>query len=208
MGDRLSLLVCRAFLATLLAALAATGAAGAQREDPAARRLLQEAQKRIAAGDDAGALTELGLLVQQFPRDALAPKALLTTLELRRVQQDQVAAEAALKKLQADYPRSAEAAAGFVIEGEMAIEKARSTADYEAARSVFRRVALLFGSEEYPVLDARVLARLRSAEVGLQLGDRAGALGELLAAIEDEPAGRFGGRAKLLYGRTLLTDLG
>ncbi len=114
-------------------------------------------------------------------------------------------ADTALKKLLADYPRSLDAAAGFVIEGEIAIERARSAADYEAARSTFRRVSLL-GNEEFPALDARVLARLRSAEVGLQLGDRAGALAELLAAIEDEAPGRFRGRAKLLYGRTLLAD--
>lgn len=223
MRDRRYLLVSRlprrprpapfspAFAAPALAALglaflALASPAFAQREDPAARRLYQEAQRRIQAGDDNGALTELGLLIQQFPQDLLASKALLQTLELRRSQQDEAGAEVALKKLLADYPRSADAAAAFVIQGEMAIETARSAADYEAARSTFRRVALLFGGEEYPVLDARVLARLRSAEIGLQLGDRAGALAELLAAIEDEAPGRFRGRARLLYGRTLLAD--
>ena len=216
MGDRvfvcsllrvaLSATLTSLVLAGSLAATPAAPSAAGRSEDPAARRLYQEAQKRVTAGDSAGALTELGLLIQQFPADLLAPKAMLSMLELQRGQGDEVGVEATLKKLLADYARSPEAAAAFVIQGEMAIEKARSAADYDQARSIFRRVALLFGSEEYPVLDARVLARLRSAEVGLQLGDRGGALAELLAAIEDEKPGRFRGRAKLLYGRTLLAD--
>jgi hypothetical protein len=207
MGERVfsSRRLARALL--LVAAAALAWPAAAQRgEDPAARRLYQEAQKKIQAGDQAGALTELGLLTQQFPQDLLAPRALLQAAELRRGQGDEIGVEAALKKLLADYPRSPEAASGFVTQGEIAIEKARSAADYEAARSIFRRVALLFGRDEYKSLDSRVLARIRSAEVGLQLGDRQGALAELLEAIEDEPPGRFRGRAKLLYGRTLLAD--
>lgn len=193
-------------LALMLGFAAPPLVAAGRPEDPAARRLFQEAQKRLQAGDTSGALTEFGLLIQQFPNDVLAAKALLQTLELRRGQEDEVGAEAALKRLKGDYGRTPEGAAALVIEGEMAIEKARSAADYEEARSSFRRVSLLFGSNEYPTLDARVLARLRSAEVGLQLGDRRGALTELLAAIEDEPPGRWRGRAKLLYGRTLLAD--
>lgn len=200
-------------LALMLAGGAALAApppspAQARSEDPAARRVYQEAQKRVQAGDDAGALTELGLLIQQFPNDVLAPRALLQTLELRRGQLDEAGAEAALKKLLEGYPRSPEAASGFIVEGEMAVERARSAADYEQARSTFRRVSLLFGRDQFEKLDARVLARLRSAEVGLQLGDREGALGELLAAIEDEAPGRYSGRARLLYGRTLLADPG
>lgn len=217
MGDRIFSRSRRPAALPLLAALFAAGGAlacgsalgAAERgEDPAARRVYQEAQKRIQAGDGAGALTELGLLVQQFPKDLLAPRALLQTLELRRGRQDEVGAEAALKKLLEAYPRSPEAASAFIVQGEMAIEQARSAADYEQARSTFRRVALLFGRDQFEKLDARVLARLRSAEVGIQLGDRDGALGELLAAIEDEAPGRWRGRAKLLYGRTLLADPG
>lgn len=197
----LCLCLCTLFFLSL-------GAGAQASEDPAARRLFQEAQKRIQAGDGNGALTELGLLIQQFPSDVLAPKALLHVVELRRAQLDEPGVDASLKKLLTDYARSAEAAAGFVIEGEIAVEKARSAADYEEARSIFRRVALLFGNDAYKVLDARVLARLRSAEIGLQLGDRRGALAELLAALEDEPAGPHRGRAKLLYGRTLLAEEG
>lgn len=193
-------------VAALGGATALPLSAAGRPEDPAARRLFQEAQKRLQAGDSSGALTEFGLLIQQFPNDVLASKALLQTLELRRGEQDEIGAELALKKLKTDYPRTPEGAAALVIEGEMAFEKARSAADYEDARSSFRRVSLLFGNDEYPALDARVLARLRSAEVGLQLGDRRGALAELLAAIEDEPPGRWRGRAKLLYGRTLLAE--
>lgn len=196
--------VRRSLFSAIIAVAAFSWPESGAAQDAAARRLYQEAQRLLQAGDVTGAAGELGILVQQFPADALAARALLDLVEIRRVSGDLSGAEVALKKILADYPRTIEAASAFVTQGQMQFEAARSPADLEAARTTFRRVALLFGQEAFPRLEARIRARLRSGEMSLLLGDRAGALAEFLGAIEDEPANSSRGRAKLLLGRTLL----
>lgn len=186
------------FWVTVSLPLAAAG------EDPAARRLMQEATRRLQSGDLDGAEGEWTLLVQQFAGDPLAPRALLELANLRRQREDENGAEAALKKLLNDYPRSPEAAGAFLAQGEIEVAKARSVSELENARATFKRIALLFAADKYPVLDARVRGRLRTAEIELQLGHVEAALAQLLPAIEDEPPGPWRGRAKLLYGQTLL----
>lgn len=171
--------------------------------DPAAARLYQAAQQRLRNDAD-GAAEELQLLVQQFPRDILAPKALADLARLRLVQGNDDGAKAALDKLLADYPRTTEAASGFVIQAELAVDKAQSLQDLEEARTGFRRVILLFGRDAYPRLEARALARVRSAEMGLLLGDVEGAVAELVQAIEDEPPSRVTGRARRVLGEAFL----
>jgi hypothetical protein len=203
-GPRLSRLFRALPRLALVLAIAAPAAAAQGTEDPAARRLFQEAQRRLQSDDLAGAENELSLLVQQFPGDVLAPRALLDLIALRRSGGDEAGTEAALRKMLNDYPRAPETAGAFLVQGEREVEKARSQAELENARSTFKRVALLFGADAYPRLDARVQSRLRSAELELQLGNDGAALAALLAALEDEPAGPYRGRVKLLYGQTLL----
>ncbi|MDA8018906.1 MAG: outer membrane protein assembly factor BamD [Thermoanaerobaculia bacterium] len=171
--------------------------------DPAAARLYEAAQQRLRT-DAQAAAEELNLLVRQFPGDVLAPKALSDLARLRIAQRDEAAAEAVLDQLLADYPRSTEAASGFVMQAELAAERAQSLEDLGEARTAYQRVVLLFGQDTYPRLEGRSLARVRSAELGLLLGDVEGAVAELVQAIEDEPPSRVTGRARLVLGRAFL----
>lgn len=162
-------------------------AAPAPAQQPAAQRLLREAARLAEGGSEEAALQELTLLVQQFPADRLAAAAWLRIAELRRARGERDAAAQALGRLLGDHGRSAEAAAGILLQAEMAVDEAQGLADLSAARNAFRRVALLFGRELYPRLEARRAARIRSGEVALLLDDPDAAAAELLAALEDEP---------------------
>lgn len=172
-------------------------------QEPAAERLYAQARRQLQAGDAEGALEEFQLLVQQFPQDRLAPTALLRAAEIRRAQGDLESTRGALEKLRTDYGRSLESAAAFVMQAEIEFQVARRVADVEEARATFRRVPLLYGRESYPDLESRVRARLRTGELSLQLGDVEGAVAEFLATVEDETAGRWTGRAKLLLATAL-----
>ncbi len=194
----------RAFVFSFLALFVwALSPAPATAQDPAAERLYAEARRLLQSGDGDGAREELQLLVQQFPQDRLAPRALLQVAEIYHALGDLTATRQALEKLRADYGRSLESAAAFVQQAEIEIEEARRQADLEEARATFRRVPLLYGRESYPDLEARVRARIRAGELSLQLGDDENAVSEFLAAVEDEPAGRFTGRARLLLATAL-----
>ncbi len=172
-------------------------------QDAAAERLFTEALRILKTGDGNGALKELELLVQQFPTDRLAPKALLQVADIRRAQGDNDGTRKALERLRSDYGRSLESAAAFVRQAEIETEQARRRSDLEEARATFRRVPLLYGRATYPNLTDRVRARIRVGEISLQLGDNATAVAELLAAVEDEPASNLTGRARLLLGTAL-----
>jgi len=176
----------------------------AQGQDPAAERLHREAMRLSQQGDAGAALEELQLLLQQFPRDRLAPAALLDMVRLLRMTGDRDGTHAGLDKLLADYPRSVESAAAFVLQAELKLEEARDEAALEEARKTFRRVPLLYGRARYPVLPDRTMARVRSGEISLRLDDPQAAVAELLAAAEDEPPSLWTGRARLSLGDALL----
>ena len=172
-------------------------------QDPAAERLYGEARRLLDAGDGNAASDELQLLVQQFPRDRLAPKALLQIAEILHARGDLPATRTALERLRSEYGRSLEAAAAFVKQADVEAQEARRRADLEAARATFRRVPLLYGRESYPDLEARFRARIRTGELSLQLGEDEAAVSEFLAAVEDEPPGPSTGRARLLLATAL-----
>ncbi|MCP3962035.1 MAG: tetratricopeptide repeat protein [bacterium] len=195
---RTTLNCCLAFL--LLAISAPLPTAG---QDPAAERLFADARRILRSGDSQAALESFQLLVQQFPKDRLAPKALLRVAEIHRSRGDLPKTRTALDRLRSEYGRSLESAAAFVMQAEIQTEQARRTSDLEDARDTFRRVPLLYGRESYPDLDDRVRARIRTGELSLQLGDYESAVGEFLTAIEDEPPGRWTGEARLLLARAL-----
>lgn len=199
---RLAGLLAALSLVTIASAWAQTSSAPSS-ADPAARRLYEAARQRMRT-DAGGAAEELQLLVQQFPRDVLAPKALVDLAELRKALGDDAGSAAAIDRLLSDYPRTLEAAGGFVLQSELKVETASTLADLEEARTGFQRVVLLFGRDAYPRLDARALARVRSAELGQQLGDLDGAASELVQAVEDEPPSRITGRARLVLGKAWL----
>ncbi len=176
--------------------------AGAQ--DPAAERLFREAERLGTGGDPAGALEEFLLLVQQFPGDRLAAKALLEIIQLRHRAGDDAGTRAALAQLLADYPRSVESAAAFILQAGIEMEQASNRADLEEARKTYRRVPLLYGREKFPQLPDRTKARIKSGEISLSLGDPEAAAAEFLAAVEDEPPSLWTGRARLRLGEAFL----
>ena len=188
----------------VIAWLAVASAEDAAAQDPAAERLYREASRMEDAGDQEGALEELLLLVQQFPKDRLAPRALLQAVELRSARGDTEGAEAVLRALLDTYPRTPEAAAGFVLQGQLRRARAKSTADLEEARASWRRVPLLYGSEAFPRLESRVEARVRAGELSLLLGDPETAAAELVAAVEDEPETLWTPRAKVGLARAFV----
>ncbi|MEM8933920.1 MAG: tetratricopeptide repeat protein, partial [Acidobacteriota bacterium] len=174
--------------------------------DSAAERLLREADGHRESGARDAALDSYLLLVRQFPEDPKAATALLSVLDLYRGSDERLAAKDTIERLLSDYPRSPEAAAAFVARGELETEAARDQEALGAARTTFRRVPLLFSAADFPNLEARVRARVRSAEIGLTLGDTDGAIVEAIAAIDDEPPSRWTGSARWVLGRALLAD--
>lgn len=179
-------------------------AAGVAAQDPAAERLLGEAERLALGGDPAAAAGELKLLVERFPGDRTAPRALLRLAELERDGGDVEAARDTLRRLLDDHARAPEAAEGLVLQARLLLASAASTQDLAAAQNVFRRVSLLFGREAYPALEARLEARIASGELALQTGDPATAAAELVAALEDEPPAPAHARARLALARAWL----
>ncbi len=194
----------RALASILLAALLIGTASRAAAQDPAAERLLRQAERFEQAGDTPEAITELELLVSRFADDELAPGALLRIAEIRRDRGERSEATSAADKLVTDYGLSAEAAAALNLKTGLALAEAAATEDLIEAQNSYRRVALLFGREAYPVLEARREARIASGEIALALGDPATAAAELVAAIEDEAPGPAAGRARLSLARAWL----
>ena len=176
----------------------------ASAQDPAAERLLLEAERLVKAGEVDAAVQEYLLLAQQFPGDALRPKALLAVANIRDAAGDVSGAQSVLQTVLQDHPRTPEAAEAFFLQGQLQSLDARLESDLETARTTLRRIPLLYGAESFPDLPVRARARVRSAEIGLALDDLETAASELVAVIEEEPAGGIGGRARLLYAETLL----
>ncbi|MEM9553798.1 MAG: hypothetical protein AAGC60_06045 [Acidobacteriota bacterium] len=173
-------------------------------QNAAAARLEREAARLADTGEIERAIESYRLLTQQFPDDRLAPGALLAAARLLISTGEERTADDLIESLLTRHPRTEEAAEAFLLRGDARAATARGDDDYRAARTLFRRVPLLFGRDEFPELPARAQARVRSARLGLQIGDREGAVGELVAAIEDEPASAWTGRARRLLGRTWL----
>lgn len=166
-------------------------------QDPAAERLYREAQRLAASSSYEAALEEYRLLVQQFPDDTLASKALLRSAELLLGSGDRAAAQRTVDRLLESYARTPEAASGFLIRGEIETEEARTALAVEDARATFRRIALLYGPERYPRLEARVRGLLRSARLSVLLGELGAAERDYLTVIEDEPPNPWSGEAYL-----------
>ncbi len=173
-------------------------------QDPAARRLFAAADGLARGGDPMAALREYTLLQQQFPQDALAPAALLRMAELQRQLGDEATARATLEALSTQHGRSPQAAMAFVLQAEMDRDTARQESDLEAVRNTLRRVPILYDRAQHPRLGARARALFGSAELGLRLGDPAGAAAELVTLIEDEPEGPWTTPARLALGRAFL----
>lgn len=185
----------------LLAWIVLAGAAASTAQDPAAERLLREAERLAEAGDLVAAAGQLALLVSRFPQDPARPQALLRSARLERARGDIEAAKSALETLIGEHPRAPEAAEALVLQAELALRAATSSRDMAEAQNLYRRVVLLFGKNAYPALAARRAARIESGRLAIALGDPAAAAAELVGAIEDEPTGPGVGHARLALAR-------
>ena len=166
--------------------------------ETAAGRLLRDAQRHEREGDLDRAFNTYELVAEQYPETAEAPRALLALAQgrLRRGEVDPAAAATA--QLRSAYLRSQSAAGAFVLDARIARDQARDRDGLSAAREEFGAVPRLFGASEYPALEWRALAILRSGELSLLLGELDEAAASFLSLIEDEPpsahtaAGRLG----------------
>ena len=192
--------VCGFVLAAAMALVAAGAMPRAVVAQTAAgaETLLSDAQRFEREGDLDRAFRQYELIVQQFPESAVTPRALLSLGQGRWSRGEVDAARAATANLRSAYPRSPSAAGAFVLEGEIALARAQGPAELSAARDAFAGVPRLFEAHEYPALEWRALAILRSGEISLMLGEFDEAAAAFLALIENEPpsaltaAGRLG----------------
>ncbi len=198
--------------AALLAAWAAFALAGgsapgaAQSADRPALRLLRESAREADEGNLAAALRGYEQIVRQFAESPEAPEALLRIARARLGQGGAEPAAEAARKLVDGYPRSPQSAGGWVVLGEIEAARAREPRGLEQARNTLRNAWLLFDRVTYPALDARALARVRSAELALGQGAIGEAAASYLAVIEDEVASPWGPPARVGLGTALLAQ--
>lgn len=190
-------------ISILLSILMLAWSAPAASQDPAAERLFREAERQ-SDSDTTSALAGFELLVDQFPRDALASRALLRVAEIRRDLREGMKTDIAIDRLIDDYGRSAEAAAAFLLRGKIQYDVARSMAELETARRTLRRVPLLFDAAAYPALAARAEARILDGRISRKLGDSDAAAAAYIALLEDESTGARTAEARLELARVLL----
>ena len=172
----------------------------------AARRMLLEAERQLASGNEAGALSEYQAVVSSFPGTPAAAQALVATgrVHLERGRTPEVIA--VTDKLIAEYARMPESATGIVLQAASRRREARSIAELEEIRTLLRRVSNLFPPASYPDLEARAQAQILSAEIDLLDGQFATAAGELLESIEGEPLSPARTRAQVELALALLLD--
>jgi TolA-binding protein len=176
----------------------------AAQQDAAAERLLSEAQRLLRDGKLDEARTELELLLERFPNTSEAEMGQLALAEAYWNAGDTDRAQTLLSALTDGHPDSPNAAAAWVLRGRFLVERAANRQELSDALTPFRRVPVLFGAGEYPQLDARVEARVRSAEVSLALGEPEQAALGFLEAIEDEYRSPWLPRALYGLARSLL----
>ena len=195
-------------LAGCVAFLWALGAApvAAQQGDAAAERVFVQAERLEREDKIEDARKEYDLLVSNFPQTTYAQDALLALARSYRSTDDVQRAYTALDKLANDYPDSPKAAQAWVLRGQFQVEEAANRDQLDETRTPFRRVPALFGSNEYPALEARVEARVRNGEVHLLLGESNQAALNFLGAIEEENRSHWVAQALYGLGRSLMTS--
>jgi outer membrane protein assembly factor BamD (BamD/ComL family) len=186
----------------------AAGPAGAQSADPgedaAARRLLAEGKRLEQDGQMEAAIREYKLLLERFPKTAQAEEGLLALAEAQQRTGNPALARESAQRLVSEYPASRRAAAGLVLLGNLLAEVPSQPTDLEEARTLYRRVPLLFGRDAYPLLPARTEAQVRAGQISLRLGDFQDAAAAFVVAIEEEPRSPWTAAARLGLARVLL----
>ena len=187
-----------------LGLLLLSDAGSSQQNYAAAKRLLQEAERLERSGSFEEADGSYQLLLERFPESQEAEAAILSLARSQWRGGNSQAAHARLEELIDTYPESPRAASAWVLQAQYRIAEASSGEDLKDARTLLRRVPLLYGPEKYPTLDARVESRVTSGEVNLLLGEPAPASVDFIEAIEDEPASPWLSRARYGLARSLL----
>ncbi len=178
----------------------------AQSPDRPALRLLRESAREADEGNLAAALRGYENIVRQFPESLEAPEALLRIARAQLDRRNAEPAGEAARKLVDGYPRSPQAAGGWVVLGEIEAERARDPRGLEQARNTLRNAWLLFDRVTYPALESRARARVLSAELALGQGAVGEAAASYLAVIEDEVASPWGPPARVGLGSALLAQ--
>ena len=174
--------------------------------DPGAGHLFQEAVRLEEEGDLDKALETYRLVAEEFPRSPFAPRAVLRRGWGLFYRLDNEGSLRAAQEVIENYPDSRYAAGGHVLTAEIRARKAQDQSGLEAARTEFRRVALLFPREAYPLLPVRAEARVRAGEISYLLGELPIAAAAFLSAIEDEPLSEWTIRGELGLANVLLAQ--
>ena len=126
--------------------------AGAQSPEEFARRRIESGRAFLRAQNFGEALKDFEAVLQSYPTTGVADDALLeiATYQLE-VARDPDAADARAKELLKSYPASDSAAMALVLEGRIALARARTAETVNTALASFDRVPRLFpGSEAVP----------------------------------------------------------
>jgi outer membrane protein assembly factor BamD (BamD/ComL family) len=133
--------------------VAALGAlAGAQTPEEFARRRIESGRAFLRAQNYAEALKDFEAVLQSYPTSGVADDALLeiATYQLE-IAHDPGAADLRAKELLKSYPASDSAAMALVLEGRVALARARTPEAVSTALASFDRVPRLFpGSDAVP----------------------------------------------------------
>jgi TolA-binding protein len=184
--------------------LTAAAATATGQSTEAARRLYFDAEQAEQEGDLEAALEKYELVAQQFPDHDLADDALLRLARGRWLQGNVAAATEIIDRLKSNYQGSPGSAGAFVLEADMQVDRARGVHDLQDARETLELVPTLYGRSEYPTLEWRAQALMRTGEVSILLGEVEKAAAAFLSAIEDEPASDWTADAQLGLATVLL----
>jgi len=191
-------------VASMTHAAAAMGSMAPWQSAGAARRLFFDAEQAEEEGDLEAALEKYELVAQQFPDHELADDALLRLARGRWVRGNTAVAMEIIDRLKTNYQGSPGSAGAFVLEADMLVEGARGVHDLQDARETLELVPTLYGRAEYPILEWRAQALMRTGEVSILLGEVGNAAAAFLSAIEDEPASAWTAAAQLGLATVLL----
>ena len=181
-----------------------SAAAPSGEDSTAARRLLAEGQRLEKDGEIAAAIQEYALLLERFPRTLQAEEGLLALAAAQQRNGDPALARESAERLVSQYPSSPRAAGALVLLGGLLADTPSQPQDLEEARTLFRRVPLLFGRDAFPRLPARTEAQVRGGQISLRLGDFQDAAAAFVVAIEEEPRSSWTAVARLGLARVLL----
>jgi tetratricopeptide (TPR) repeat protein len=173
---------------------------------PIPDRLFRQAVELERGGDLEGALEAYRRLADQHPESPSAPRALLRAARVYHGQRNLVEAQLAAQRLVKDYSTAPPAAGGQVLLAAMKASSSSDPGQLQAVREELRGVAARFDADRYPRLEGRAEARVREGDLGLRLGDLAGAAAAFVGVIEQEPPSRWTARARLGLGHTLLIE--